>query len=223
MARRDHRRRAGAVSGPEHRAGRGARHLADGVLEPVAEERLEPRRHRSGARPRAHPQPRRDERTPDAGPGRALRRRRARYGARRQGGRAAARVRALDRVQARRAAASRARADRSLHRRLDGLGERLQPVRDANRTGWQRPRLAVAEDVGRAGQAGPRPDQGRPARQRRGQAAAHRPCHGEPAVDDPQRRAGDVRDADTATAVPGRGDDRPYVLAGGLPGPVRPP
>ena len=38
--------------GPEHRAGRRARHLADGVLEPVAEERLEPRRHRSGARPR---------------------------------------------------------------------------------------------------------------------------------------------------------------------------
>ncbi len=44
VARRDHRRRARALSRPEHRARGRARHLADGVLEPLAEERLEPRR-----------------------------------------------------------------------------------------------------------------------------------------------------------------------------------
>ena len=41
VARPDHRRRAGALPRPEHRAGRRARDLAHGVLEPLAEERLE--------------------------------------------------------------------------------------------------------------------------------------------------------------------------------------
>ena len=46
-------RRAGALPRAEHRAGRRARHLADGVLEPVIEVRLEPRRHRAEAWARA--------------------------------------------------------------------------------------------------------------------------------------------------------------------------
>ena len=88
VARRHHRRRAGRLPRPEHQHRRRAGHLADGVLEPLAEARVEPRRHGARARPGADARPRGHGRPAGSRPGRALRARRAgrRRGRRRSSG-----------------------------------------------------------------------------------------------------------------------------------------
>ena len=54
VARRHHGRRACRLSRAEHQRRRSSGDLADRVLEPLAEARVEPRRHRAGTRPGAH-------------------------------------------------------------------------------------------------------------------------------------------------------------------------
>ena len=88
--------------------------------------------------------------------------------------RATAQDRPLVRLQAQRALAPRARRDGHLRRRLDGGGERVQPVRVAERPGREHGREARPVGLGRPRQARPRADPRRDARQGRGQAAAHR-------------------------------------------------